>query len=90
MNYITIIGTLIYILLVILTSRQESKRRRIHFVTCLIILILATPLFGYFIVSSFPSRNPIGCNWCGNKENEAEICAICGKKVTSLTTDGES
>ncbi len=88
MKYITIFGVIFYILLVVLTSMQESKRRRIHFVTCLIILF-ATSLVGYFIVSSFPIRNPMVCNWCGNKENEAEMCGVCGKKVTNLKTDGE-
>lgn len=74
-------GSIAYIVLVLLTSWQESRNREIHFLVALIILILATPLFGYFIVSSFPLRNPMGCMWCGNKENEVEYCGVCGKNI---------
>ncbi len=58
---------------------QESKKRKINFISALFICILLTPFFGYFIISGRPLRNPKGCKWCGNEENEAEFCGICNK-----------
>jgi hypothetical protein len=77
-----IIGGLIIIVFLVLTvlmCRQESQKKKINFWLALLICFAATPIFGYFIVSSFPLRNPIGCKWCGNAENEVEFCGICGK-----------
>jgi len=34
---------------------------------------------GYFIAESSRQINARGCNWCGNKYNEAEYCGLCGK-----------
>ena len=78
------VGSLAYIALVLLTSWQESRYRKIHFLIALGVLIIATPLFGYFIVSSIRLRNPVGCKWCGNKENEVEYCGICGKNEEGI------
>jgi hypothetical protein len=69
----------IAIALTLLMCLQESKRRRINFFFALLICIVATPLLGYFLISMFGLRNPRGCKWCGNKDNEAEYCGICGK-----------
>lgn len=77
-----IIGALIglgFLVLTILMCRQESQKKKINFWLALLICFAVTPIFGYFIVSSFPLRNPIGCKWCGNAENEVEFCGICGK-----------
>ena len=77
-----IIGGLIiigFLVLTVLMCRQESQKKKINFWLALLICFAATPIFGYFIVSSFPVRNPIGCKWCGNTENEVEFCGICGK-----------
>lgn len=41
-------------------------------------MIFATPFFGYFIVESLANhKRP--CKWCGNKDNEADFCGLCGK-----------
>jgi 4-amino-4-deoxy-L-arabinose transferase-like glycosyltransferase len=79
MNYILFILALIAIALILLMCWQESKKRKIHFAIAILICILTTPLFGYFIISAFALRNPIGCTWCGNTKNEAEYCGLCGK-----------
>ena len=65
--------------LTILMSWQESKKRKVHFLAALLICIITSPLIGYFILLSFPLRNPIGCQWCGNTQNEAVYCGVCGK-----------
>lgn len=69
---------IIYIL-GILMCYQESKIRDISFISALAICLILSPIIGYFIISNRPLRNPRGCNWCGNKENEAEYCGVCGK-----------
>lgn len=67
-------------LLTILMCWQESRNRKINFFVALGICFLTSPLFGYLIIiSCFKLRNPRGCEWCGNKENEAEYCGLCGK-----------
>lgn len=83
-----IIGVLIalgFLVLTVLMCRQESQKKKINFWLALLICFAATPIFGYFIVSSFPVRNPIGCKWCGNAENEVEFCGVCGKNMDGKT-----
>lgn len=65
--------------LTILMCIQESKKRKINFFLALLICLVITPLFGYFIISSRPLRNNKGCIHCGNTHNEAEFCGLCGK-----------
>lgn len=74
-----------FIIITILMCLQESKKRKINVFVALLICCLATPIFGYFIVSSFALRNPAGCQWCGNKDNEAEYCGLCGKNAEGKT-----
>lgn len=81
MNYFIIIFITILSLLVVLMCYQESKKRKINFFVALLICILVTPLFGYFIITNFKLRNPLGCNWCGNKYNEVEYCGVCNKNI---------
>lgn len=72
-----VIGVLLTI--TILMCLQESKKRKINFFVALFLCLITTPLFGYFIVSGRPLRNPKGCKWCGNEKNETEYCGVCGK-----------
>lgn len=58
---------------------QESKLRKINFFWALFLCVIITPLIAYFIISGYGLRNPRGCKWCGNTENEAEFCGICRK-----------
>ncbi len=78
----------IFIVLFVLTllmCRQESKKRKISFLSAILICIFTTPFLGLGIIMNRPLRNPVGCNWCGNMENEAEFCGVCGKNK-----DGET
>lgn len=79
MEYLWIPVLIIFFALTLLMCWQESRKRKIHFLVALLICFLASPLLGYFIILSFGMRNPPGCNWCGNKLNEAEYCGLCGK-----------
>ena len=76
---------IIMLVLAILMCLQESKKRKINFWLALLICILVSPVFGYFIISSFGLRNPRGCTWCGNQYNEAVFCGICGKDADGNT-----
>jgi glucan phosphoethanolaminetransferase (alkaline phosphatase superfamily) len=78
-DLILICASLFIIVITILMCKQESKRRKVNFFVAILICILITPLFGFFVISSFKLRTPIGCKWCGNEYNEAEFCGICKK-----------
>ena len=67
------------IVLVFAMCYQESKRRKIDFLIALLFCFALTPFVGYLIISMYPRRDPVGCQWCGNVENEADYCGICGK-----------
>lgn len=69
----------VILILTTLMCLQESKTRKINFYVALLICIIVTPFFGYFIVTGRPLRTPKGCKWCSNKSNEAEYCGLCGK-----------
>ena len=73
--------------LTILMCWHESKARKINFLLAILLCIVVTPLFGYFIISSMALRNPRGCDWCGNSENEAEFCGLCKKNAEGLTRE---
>lgn len=79
MDSFVIVFIIILSLLVLLMCYQESKKRKINFFIAILICILVSPLFGYFIISNFKLRNQLGCDWCGNKYNEAEFCGLCNK-----------
>jgi D-alanyl-lipoteichoic acid acyltransferase DltB (MBOAT superfamily) len=77
-----LIGIIIFIvLLVLLFAWQESRKRKISFFFAALICLTLSPIIGYFIVTNRPLRNPIGCQWCGNTENESAVCGICGKNA---------
>jgi hypothetical protein len=73
-----LLGT-VYVVVAILMCWQESKNRKINFFLAVLLCIIITPFFAYFLFDFFPTRNPKGCVWCGNKKNEAEYCGLCGK-----------
>lgn len=41
--------------------------------------LFLTPVIGLFLTIGSGAKNPIGCPHCGNRENEAAFCGICGK-----------
>lgn len=76
-----IIFTGIFAILTVLMCYQESRKRKISFLTALIYSLLLTPIISYIIILNRPLRNARGCEWCGNAKNEAEICGKCGKQT---------
>ncbi|MCG9910990.1 MAG: hypothetical protein MH137_06780 [Flavobacteriales bacterium] len=76
---ITYIFLALFIILAFLMAHQESKKRKISFWKAILFCVLLSPIIGFFIISNYPLRNAPGCQWCGNSENEAEYCGICGK-----------
>ncbi len=79
---VLISASLFIIIVTILMCKQESEKRKLNFFFAILICVITTPLFGYFIITSFKLRNPKGCNWCGNKYNEADYCGICKKNLS--------
>lgn len=74
-----------YIIISILMCIQESKTRKISLPVALVLCLLITPFFAYFIFGLMPARYPKGCKWCGNKKNEAAYCGLCGKNEAGET-----
>lgn len=81
---VLIIPVIVIAVLAILMCRQESRRRKISFPLALLTCIVTTPLIGYFIIVPRPLRQPQGCKWCGNMDNEAAYCGICGKDAQGM------
>jgi hypothetical protein len=79
MNILVIILTIFWISISILYAYFEGSKRKPGFIGCLIIMLIFTPFFGYFIIESFSQKNAKGCTYCGNKYNEAEYCGLCKK-----------
>jgi uncharacterized membrane protein len=70
---------IVLIALSILMCLQESRNRKINFFVAILLCLLITPFFAYFVMGLLPAHNPRGCIWCGNLFNEVEYCGICGK-----------
>ncbi len=69
-------------------SDKIGRHKKLGFAQSFLICIIATPFLGFLFVEGSASRNPPGCKWCGNKENEAVFCGICGKnEVGELRTN---
>ena len=79
MNIIIIILAIIWIAISLLYAYYEGSKRKLGFIGCLLLMIIFTPFFGYFIIESFSQNNAKGCIWCWNKYNEAEYCGLCKK-----------
>ena len=59
---------------------QESRKRKISFISALLFCVITTPLIGYAIITARPLRVPNKpCPHCGNTEKETEFCGICMK-----------
>lgn len=65
-----------------------GRPRRIGFFWSLIVCLVTSPLFGFFIVSASGIKNAKGCQWCGNTYNEAEYCGLCGKNEAGELREG--
>lgn len=73
------ISIFIYFGLSYLIATKIGTLKKIGFANSLLLCILLSPFIGFLIAEGSALKNPRGCNWCGNKENEAEYCGICGK-----------
>lgn len=78
-NIFLILLAVIYVTITVLMCLQESNNRKINFIVALLVSLVITPFFAYFVFGLLPARNRKGCNWCGNTKNEAEYCGLCGK-----------
>ncbi|MHB1278836.1 MAG: hypothetical protein ACYC1Q_10595 [Bacteroidia bacterium] len=56
-----------------------GTNRKGGFLRAFLISLILTPVIGLFLTISGGVKNPKGCIHCGNKENEAEYCGLCGK-----------
>jgi hypothetical protein len=68
-----------YVAIAVMMCIQESRNRKISIFVALLLSIIITPFFAYFVFGMLPARNPKGCKWCGNTKNEAKFCGLCGK-----------
>ncbi len=73
------IGSLLYFGACYLVAHKIGEHRTIGFTWTFIIGVAFTPLAGYLAAESAALKKPRGCLYCGNRENEAEYCGVCGK-----------
>lgn len=64
-----------------------GKNRRIGFWKTLMWAILLSPFIAIFIALNSGRLDARGCEYCGNHQNEAEFCGICGKNEQGLTRE---
>ncbi len=62
-----------------------GSQKKIGFIKSFFISVIFSPFISYMIVSNSRMKNPRGCNQCGNIENEAVFCGMCGKNELGLT-----
>lgn len=62
-----------------------GKNKKVGFWGTFLWSLLLTPFLGLFIALGSAQKNPIGCPYCGNEENEAAFCGLCGKNQDGLT-----
>ncbi len=78
MTWISILFIVFFIPILCMYCYQRGQQKKAGMLWIVLIMILCTPFFGYFIVEALPNHK-IPCKWCGNKFNEAEFCGVCGK-----------
>ncbi|MEO7308364.1 MAG: hypothetical protein ABIR78_13515 [Ferruginibacter sp.] len=87
MSLLMIIIAIIYIIICILYSWFEGRKKTTGFIGTLF-LVLIIPFIGYWIVEMLSNKKAKGCGWCGNKYNEVEYCGLCGKNEQGDTRPG--
>ncbi len=63
-----------------------GMNRKGGFLRAFLISLILSPLAGIFLTVGGGQKNPIGCRHCGNAENEAEYCGVCGKNEEGFTS----
>jgi phosphate starvation-inducible membrane PsiE len=76
-------GILIFIIFLsyiflIVKVLDESHKRHIGIGLAFVACIFLTPVIGWFLTYNSQRLDARGCLFCGNIENEAEYCKICG------------
>jgi len=74
-----IILIIIFLLLPLGVAWFIGRHRKIGFWGSLLFSIILTPFIGFIITIASAVKNPVGCTWCGNEDNEVEYCGLCGK-----------
>jgi hypothetical protein len=46
------------------------------------------PFAGFWVVEILSNKKAKGCDWFGNKYNEAEYCGLCGKNESGEIRKG--
>lgn len=72
------LGILIYIFIALIIA-PIGKNRRIGFWKTFLLGLVLSPLITIFIAMNSGRLNALGCLHCGNDQNEAEFCGLCGK-----------
>ncbi|CAN5470075.1 hypothetical protein BH10BAC1_BH10BAC1_08480 [soil metagenome] len=85
---IPIYSILFYIGMSFLIAYLIGKNKTIGFWKSFIFCLLFTPFFGLFIAEGGARKNAKGCDWCGNKYNEAKYCGLCGKNIEGVLRPG--
>jgi hypothetical protein len=78
-NIVLFILGFFYIVIAILMCIQESNNRKINFWVALLLCIVITPFFAYFIIGLLPLRNPRGCNWVEIRKTKLNTAAYVEK-----------
>lgn len=78
MGYIVVFAV-IYTTPAVIVAAVVGRQYKMGFFWSLLVCLVTSPLFGYFIIGSSGLKEAKGCNWCGNTYNEAEYCGLCGK-----------
>lgn len=58
-----------------------GTNRRMGFLGAFALGLLLTPIIGLILVIGSKHKHPRGCAHCGNADNEAEFCALCGRNA---------
>ena len=79
--FLSVIIVLFFVLAPLSVAYFIGRHRKIGFWLSLVVSVVTTPFIGFLITSGSRLKNAPGCNWCGNAENEAEYCGLCGKNI---------
>lgn len=78
MGYIVVFAV-IYVTPAVIVAAVVGPQYKMGFFWSLLVCLVTSPLFGYFIIGASGLKEAKGCHWCGNTYNEAEYCGLCGK-----------
>lgn len=77
-------GFIVYIIFALLVA-PIGKNRQIGFWKTFMWAIILTPFIAIFIAMNSGRLDARGCKHCGNNQNEAEFCGLCGLNEAGIT-----